>query len=539
MVFTFYSYKGGVGRTHLLANIASYLCYYQKRKILLIDWDLEAPGLHFYFDKKNEEIKTKGLIDLLNEQISLLRNTDKEVLTENDFYNPLQDVKNEYIQNIITAKNGGKIDLMPATQYSAGYHTKIEDFDWIKFYDQQYGGSYLLWLKNQLKSQYDYVLIDSRTGFNDYSGICNVLMPDMNIVVVAPNEQNFEGAKIMTKRIIEANYTKSEARKPFVLPVLSRIDVSDDRSDDWKTRFATEFSFVIPSFDEDLKTSTKEVLERVSALTIMIYNRRFAMGENIHFKEEAIPLPFGSYLSNFENIALHFLEQMNEKGEINLKKLVGNEMIPVYLNNIAKKPKDADSHFGLGSIYYELENYEQAKKYMSNVVEIEPDHYDAWYNLGILYDDGFQDHEKSKEAYLKAIAIKPDDHEAWYNLGILYRNGFQDYEKSKEAYLKAITIKPDKHEAWNNLGLLYLTHFKDYEKSKEAYLKAIAIKPDKHEAWYNLACWYSLQKNKREALAYLHKAIVLNPDKLKPHAKTDTDFEWLWEDIDFLALVQG
>lgn len=469
MVFTFYSYKGGVGRTHLLANIASYLCYYQKRKILLIDWDLEAPGLHFYFDKKNEQIKTKGLIDVLNQQISLLRNTDKEVLTENDFYNPLEDDKNEYIQNIITAKNGGKIDLMPATQYSAGYHTKIEDFDWIKFYDQQYGGSYLLWLKTQLKSQYDYILIDSRTGFNDYSGICNVLMPDMNIVVVAPNEQNFEGAKIMAKRIIEANYTKSEARKPFVLPVLSRIDVSDDRSDDWKTRFATEFSFVIPSFDEDLKTSTKEILERVSALTIMIYNRRFAMGENIHFKEEATPLPFDSYLSNFENIALHFLEQMNEKGEINLKKLIGNEMIPVYLNNIAKNSRDADSHFGLGDIYYQLENYEQAEKYMSNVV----------------------------------------------------------------------SINPDSHAAWGNLGVLYASHFKEDGKAKECFEKVLSIRPDDESAIYNLACLHSLQKNKSEALTYLHKAIALNPDESKPHAKKDTDFEWLWEDVDFLALVQA
>lgn len=46
-------------------------------------------------------------------------------------------------------------------------------------------------------------------------------------------------------------------------------------------------------------------------------------------------------------------------------------------------------------------------------------------------------------------------------------------------------------------------------------------------------------KKKSEALAYLHKAIVLNPDEWKIKIKTDTFFEWLWEDIDFLALVQA
>ena len=42
---TFYSYKGGVGRTLALANIAKRLSEFGK-KVCLIDFDLEAPGLH-------------------------------------------------------------------------------------------------------------------------------------------------------------------------------------------------------------------------------------------------------------------------------------------------------------------------------------------------------------------------------------------------------------------------------------------------------------------------------------------------------------
>lgn len=42
-VVTFYSYKGGVGRTFALANTAATLCRWGYRT-LCIGWDLDAPG---------------------------------------------------------------------------------------------------------------------------------------------------------------------------------------------------------------------------------------------------------------------------------------------------------------------------------------------------------------------------------------------------------------------------------------------------------------------------------------------------------------
>ena len=44
-VLTFYSYKGGTGRSMALANVGWILASAGKR-VLLIDWDFEAPGLH-------------------------------------------------------------------------------------------------------------------------------------------------------------------------------------------------------------------------------------------------------------------------------------------------------------------------------------------------------------------------------------------------------------------------------------------------------------------------------------------------------------
>ena len=46
-VITFYSFKGGVGRTMALVNVAAELVR-RGRKVLVVDFDLEAPGLETY-----------------------------------------------------------------------------------------------------------------------------------------------------------------------------------------------------------------------------------------------------------------------------------------------------------------------------------------------------------------------------------------------------------------------------------------------------------------------------------------------------------
>jgi predicted acylesterase/phospholipase RssA len=77
MIYTLYSFKGGVGRSMALANVAE--CFFQKDlRVVMIDWDLEAPGLENYFfspavvDGSTESdlagaSSRRGLIDMLLE----------------------------------------------------------------------------------------------------------------------------------------------------------------------------------------------------------------------------------------------------------------------------------------------------------------------------------------------------------------------------------------------------------------------------------------------------------------------------------------
>ncbi len=87
-IVTFYSYKGGVGRSMALANTAVLLAR-QGKRVLVVDWDLEAPGLERYFTYFKSEDPNKGLLDLLIE-------SRKRHVTYQDYVGSVTDGKAQF-----------------------------------------------------------------------------------------------------------------------------------------------------------------------------------------------------------------------------------------------------------------------------------------------------------------------------------------------------------------------------------------------------------------------------------------------------------
>ncbi len=232
-VITFYSYKGGTGRTMALANVACLLARKQslQKGILMIDWDLEAPGLHRFFypkihnmsdqvDKSFEE--TPGLIDLFNEfdnfdidKFGLVSNPEeliKIILSEVDIHSYIQ--KTEVPQ----------VYMMKAGKFDENYPVRVNTFHWDKFYEK------FPWLfralAEELAKKFDYILIDSRTGITDTSGICTMIMPERLVVVFVPNQQSLTGISALLKRAIEYRKLSDDLRPLVVFPLPSRIEAN-------------------------------------------------------------------------------------------------------------------------------------------------------------------------------------------------------------------------------------------------------------------------------------------------------------------------
>ncbi|GKS59432.1 hypothetical protein YTPLAS18_29590 [Nitrospira sp.] len=228
-IFTFYSYKGGTGRSMALANLAWVLAA-NRRRVLIVDWDLEAPGLHRYFHPflADKELATsRGLIDLLVDYSDQAIQPPEGDEGDN-WYQSLTDLS-PYLQgiNFDGFPEGGRIDLVPAGRQGPAYATKLHAFDWDTFYERLGGGAFLEAIKKRLRRDYDYVLIDSRTGVSDTAGICTVQMPDTLVIMFTYNNQSIHGALAVARSAIEIrrrDYGQFSNETFRVFPVPSRAD---------------------------------------------------------------------------------------------------------------------------------------------------------------------------------------------------------------------------------------------------------------------------------------------------------------------------
>lgn len=72
-IITFYSYKGGMGRSTTLASLALYLAIHYGKKVFIIDCDVEAPGLTNFFLRENgENNEQNGLLEYIFDKKSSL-----------------------------------------------------------------------------------------------------------------------------------------------------------------------------------------------------------------------------------------------------------------------------------------------------------------------------------------------------------------------------------------------------------------------------------------------------------------------------------
>ena len=176
-VTTFYSFKGGVGRTMALVNAAVTLAL-RGRRVLAVDFDIEAPGLDT-FDALRPREEVPGVIDFVTQYLE-----SGQAPNAANFISECPSI----------GEQGGNLWIMPSGRNET-YAANFSQVDWGELYDRRDG--YLLF--EDLKEQWnrivkpDYVLIDSRTGHTDTSGICTRQLPDSVVVFFFPNEQNLRG----------------------------------------------------------------------------------------------------------------------------------------------------------------------------------------------------------------------------------------------------------------------------------------------------------------------------------------------------------
>ncbi|MGX1929716.1 KGGVGR-motif variant AAA ATPase [Flagellimonas sp. 2504JD4-2] len=225
-IITFYSYKGGVGRSMALANI-SYLLSSKNKKVLMVDWDLEAPGLERYFDFDEFSVKksNSGLLQYLDK----LKSGNA---SEKDYLEYCWQIDLGFSSNLFLMSSGRDNDP-PA------YSKLLEGFNWDSFFTQGKGGYHLDLLRDVWKEDFDYVLIDSRTGLSDSSGICTIFMPDILVPMFTANYQSLFGINDTVEFVNAARQKLQVDRMALTtLPIPSRFGtrIEFQQSQEWLDR---------------------------------------------------------------------------------------------------------------------------------------------------------------------------------------------------------------------------------------------------------------------------------------------------------------
>src|SRR5713101_8049832 len=188
---TFFSYKGGVGRTLAATNFAVYLAKLGL-KVVIMDFDLDAPGVDSKFPEFELPKGQRGLIDY--------------ILKFQREGSPPGPVKEIYCTvPIRSPRQNFTLGLIPAGDYlSPEYPAKLNLLNWSEIFSNQPGGvaffqAFLERLKNELSP--DVLVIDSRTGFSEIGGLCTEQLADETVILSSLSRESVKMTRHLAKII--------------------------------------------------------------------------------------------------------------------------------------------------------------------------------------------------------------------------------------------------------------------------------------------------------------------------------------------------
>jgi tetratricopeptide (TPR) repeat protein len=200
----------------------------------------------------------------------------------------------------------------------------------------------------------------------------------------------------------------------------------------------------------------------------------------------------------------------------------------------------------------EKKDYAAAEPLLKKVVSVQPSNYQAWFDLGFVYN-ALGKNDESISAYRQSVTAKPDIFESNLNLGLSLAKSNQP---GAEEFLRAATkLKPQSHpdeghaRAWLGLGHVLGEHDPDaaieafrqasalqpkdpeprlsaglllekankFADAEEQYKEALTLDPASQDALVGLANVYMRGKRYPEAEDYLRKVVEQRPTEAQPH----------------------
>jgi tetratricopeptide (TPR) repeat protein len=532
---TFYSFKGGVGRTQSLYNLGVRLAGL-RRKVLMVDVDLEAPGLSIGALDDQERNANDGFAeiarDLLLELEVMVEEGDPDLFAEviADYQNRLDralhviDVpmpsRNEGEKDLterlrdemgITDFPSGSLALLSSGRINPDYPRRMIDVEIDEAFEHDLSdeqqdrlpellnaaGLTLAGVPDNLglvftavlrfllrnatdpttEDQFRHVLIDSRSGLADVGGLCLRGLPDSRVVLSGLNKQNLEGTRMVLDTLSREERGADELIVVFSPVPEGEADLVDERIKTAKDTLTFR--------DEDGEDRISE-----NQIQLLHYHPRIALEET----------PF---TESFHRRTRIFDEYENLTDD--LLELTGSDARSL-VSDALERFREDDSED-------ETSHEEAENRYTTLASELIPAAFLDEDHVESTLDGVCTQTIRSKPYDLDAIclfdlwiALSPDNFRVLGISADFYNTLQMHVPDERVEFLlrrnmdldKRISEKrPQESQAWYNWGahlsqLVQLVQAKDpdsavslYQKAFEKYEKTIDLQPDKHEAWHN------------------------------------------------------
>ncbi|EIV96464.1 KGGVGR-motif variant AAA ATPase [Frankia sp. QA3] len=220
LIATFYSLRGGVGRSTSLAYTALLLA--REHRVLCLDMDLEAPGLAALFDVEREVEPGRGIVPLLLEAEIAGRAPD-------------------VTPHLLRVHPDRELYLLPAGHPDANYARQLAQLDPAAWYREENNPLRdLIAAVGRLRIAPQIVLIDARTGISPLSAPLLFDVADIAVITFFPHPQARVGTRALTRALLAARSERSYTPEPrFVVSPVPGAGAPEirrryeDRAADW------------------------------------------------------------------------------------------------------------------------------------------------------------------------------------------------------------------------------------------------------------------------------------------------------------------
>lgn len=169
---------------------------------------------------------------------------------------------------------------------------------------------------------------------------------------------------------------------------------------------------------------------------------------------------------------------------------------------------NAKAYLLKGFLFKENKDTARAISSFQTATEQNPEYFDAFIQLGILYSQ--KNDPLSLSYFDRALQLKKNSPEALYGIAMYFQQE-ESIDTAEVLYQKILETSPDYKEALFNLGYINLIYNNNFQKAAEYFSAVSRLDTNDVRAVYNRGLCYEKLKKKNLAEDDYRKALLLDP----------------------------